>query len=52
MTAPFIRVGAPEPQGRERPRHRCGQCNNGTGIYNPACPNRPRNVVEYPWEVL
>jgi len=20
--------------------HRCGRCNNQTGIFNPACPNR------------
>lgn len=26
----------------ERPekRHRCGICNNGTGVYNPECPGR------------
>jgi len=22
--------------------HRCGRCNNSTGILNPSCPNRPK----------
>jgi len=22
--------------------HRCGRCNNSTGILNPACPNAPK----------
>lgn len=32
--------------GREIPRgHRCGRCNNGTGITNPNCPNAPKDVL-------
>lgn len=26
----------------EPPTHRCGRCNNGTGVYNPNCPNNRR----------
>ena len=31
----------PEP---EPARHRCGRCNNGTGVYNPDCPNARRTT--------
>lgn len=24
--------------------HRCGVCNNSTGVFNPACPNRRSDV--------
>lgn len=40
--------GAPTPttyQHEERP-HVCGKCRNGTGVYNPACPNNPRVTVQ------
>jgi hypothetical protein len=30
-----VRNPPPEP-----PPHRCGRCNNGTGVYNPNCPGR------------
>lgn len=33
----FVLRGEPEP-----PQHRCGRCNNGTGVYNPDCPNARR----------
>jgi hypothetical protein len=32
-----VRNPAPEP-----PAHRCGRCNNGTGVFNPDCPNARR----------
>lgn len=38
MVAPQHR---PTTQEREAPEHRCGRCNNGTGVRNPDCPNRP-----------
>lgn len=25
--------------------HRCGRCNNGTGVRNPECPNRPKETT-------
>ena len=33
----FVMRDEPEP-----PKHRCGICNNGTGVLNPNCPNAAR----------
>lgn len=34
--------------GRENPRgHRCGKCNNGTGVTNPECPNAPKRMTPF-----
>lgn len=45
LTAP-LHYGVPDGRdglfegGWEERPHRCGRCNNPTGVYHPECPNR------------
>lgn len=41
-----MRVSAPDPVEKPEKPHRCGRCNNGTGVYNSECPNSQQNRSE------
>lgn len=45
VTPPSLQLGLTvDGANRADAKHRCGRCNNGTGVYNPACPNNKGEV--------